>query len=142
MQKQEPVSLGTTEKMIRVEQNIAATFGKYLSFNETEFYKNMSQEEKKSFVKYLDSKKKKRWFSIFGLISPLILASMLKISITGNAIKEAIGESPANLINFILIALFVMGLILFLYNERENRNFDTKFNSHSKVFDKILEKKV
>ena len=141
-EKQNPVSLNTTEKMIRIEQNVAATFGKYLSYNETECYKKMNSEEKKNFEKYLNSKKKKKWFGLFALVSPLILISMLKVNVTGNAIRETIGESSANLINVILIVLFVLGLILVLFNNHQNRMFNAKFENHSRVFDKILEKKV
>jgi len=139
---QNPVSLDTAEKMIRIEQNISATFGKYLSYDETNFYKNMTMEQRKNFQKYLDNKKKKKWFMIAGLVSPLLLFSMLKVNFTGNVVRETVGENYMGFINWILIILFVIGLGLFLFNRRENRKFNAKFDSHSRIFDKILEKKV
>jgi len=142
MEKTIEVKTSTAEKMIRLEQTIAASFGKSISYDETDFYKKMSVQDKINFQEYLKNKGKKKILFILGLISPLIVLSMLKINVTGNAIRETIGEAYTGFLNWILVALFVVGLVIFFFSERENKKFDARFSSHSKVIDKILDKKV
>ncbi len=142
MKDQEPVSLRTAEKLIRVEQQIAATFGKYISYDKTQFYKDMSPEDKKNFERYMENKQKKKVFSIVGLIAPLFLFSMLKLNVTGNAIKDTIGNGASNALGWACIAIFIVGLALFAFASAQNKELSSKADKHSKVFDKILEKKV
>lgn len=142
MQKQESTSLRTAEKLIRVEQQIAATFGKYISYDKTKFYSDMSAQDKKNFERYMENKKKIKVFSVIGLIVPLFLFSILKFELTGNAIKESIGNSASNTLSWVSIALFIAGLALFAFTSAQNKELSSKADNHSRVFDKILEKKV
>ena len=75
------------EKMIRLEQSsVASLNNKHIGYNQTEFFRAMSKENKKSFEKYLRSKK--RIPALFGIaiVLPLICYALTKISFTGNFI--------------------------------------------------------
>lgn len=142
MEEKNPISLNTAEKMIRIEQNVSATFGKYLPYDKTDFYKKLSAEEKKNLQKYMENKKKKRFFGLFGLVFIALLFSLLKFNFTGNVVNEAIGTETSNILGWVFIVIFVVGLIVFLFKHNQSKKFDAKALDHSKVMYDLFAKKI
>jgi ABC-type bacteriocin/lantibiotic exporter with double-glycine peptidase domain len=142
MTEKNPISLNTAEKMIRMEQNVAATFGNYISYDQTDFYKKMSAEEKQNFERFKGTKKTKKIFIVIGLLALLVLFFLLKFGFTGNVINETIGTDNSNILGWVLIGLFVVGLIIFLFKHNQDKKLDTKFVKHSKVMYTLFDKKI
>src|SRR3989338_2350439 len=104
--KKKIMSLDLAERLIRVEQNVSACFNKPVSFTQTEYFKSMSNSEKKDFIKYLNNKTKKKVFKLFLVFLPLLIIFLLNMSITGKAIKETIGESYFIGAEILVVVLF------------------------------------
>src|SRR3989344_1978058 len=77
--KKKIMSLDLAERLIRVEQNVSACFNKPVSFTQTEYFKSMSNSEKKDFIKYLNNKTKKKVFKLFLVFLPLLIILIIKI---------------------------------------------------------------
>ena len=142
MTEQNPISLNTAEKMIRMEQNVASTFGKYISYNETDCYKKMSAEEKQNFERFKGTKKTKKIFIVIGLLALVLLFFLLKFSITGKTVENVIGTETSNVLGWIFVGLFVVGLIVFLFKHNQDKKLDSRFVNHSKVMYDLFAKKM
>src|SRR3989344_788565 len=139
--KKKIMSLDLAERLIRVEQNVSACFNKPVSFTQTEYFKSMSNSEKKDFIKYLNNKTKKKVFKLFLVFLPLLIIFLLNMSITGKAIKETIGESYFIGAEILVVVLFVVLVIILIIKIISNKRRDKYFNQQVKVIDDILVKK-
>src|SRR3989338_5861572 len=135
--KKKIMSLDLAERLIRVEQNVSACFNKPVSFTQTEYFKSMSNSEKK----YLNNKTKKKVFKLFLVFLPLLIIFLLNMSITGKAIKETIGESYFIGAEILVVVLFVVLVIILIIKIISNKRRDKYFNQQVKVIDDILVKK-
>lgn len=108
-------SLHLINKMVGVEQEVAESFGKPISFNETEHYKTLSGEEKKDFEAYLKKKKvRKNLVLVFAFLfgsGCLVGSGIINFSFTG-AVTGSIGnvfyESKSFLVNNSILSLSVL----------------------------------
>jgi uncharacterized membrane protein YuzA (DUF378 family) len=140
-EKKKFLSMDLAERMIRVEQNVSSAFNKYVPYNQTEYYKSLSEEEKRQFEEHMKNKGKKKILGIFGLFAPLLLIGFLSFNLTGNVVKENIGGTGFSMLIIGLVALFViLALALFLFSLGRKKK-DKKYSSHIKVIDDIISKK-
>jgi hypothetical protein len=129
------------EKMICLEQGIASSGNKFLSYDKTDYYLRLTPEKKKEYKGYLKNKGKKKvgWLSL-GIL-PFFLLALMNISLTGNVIKDNLGE---NNVSFVQLALFVSAIlviILGLYFYFSNKSSDNKFKKHALILEESVSEK-
>jgi len=135
------LSMDLIERMIRVEQNISASFNKYVPFNQTEYYKNLSVEQRKDFNVFLRKKKAKKILLYSLFIGSLIFLSLFNFDITGNVIAEDIGYDTFDASNIALAAILGFTLLVLIIIFIAKRNADSRFKKHSSVLENVLTKK-
>lgn len=140
-EKKELLSMDLIERMIRVEQRVAASFGQYIPYNKTEYYRSLSGSERNKFEEYLKNKKNKKYIALIGFSSVFAIFIASKISFTGNAIKSIAGNSTLGIIQITSLAAGI-GIIAaaFLLSSSKKKRME-KFESHYKVIDDILIRK-
>ena len=133
-EKKQFFSLDMAERMIRVEQSISASFHKYIPYNETEYYRCMSQKQKEDFEKFIRRKNKKKIFSLAALLAPLIIILALKTGMTGNAISEnALPGNAILIFEWLMAALFLAILLIIINSFISKKRRDRKFKPHTKA---------
>ena len=140
-EKKNFLSMDLAERMIRVEQTVSASFGKYIPYKETEYYKSMTSSQRDNFEKFLKGKKIKKAASILALVLPLFFIAFFNITFTGNAIRDNLGGSSYNFLFSGLIILVVIVGIIMIYSYVHKKNREENLKGHLKVLDDILVKK-
>lgn len=154
------LSMDFIERMIRVEQEVASSFGEKLKYNETEQYNSLSEEEKKAFDKYITNREKgkgKKTLSVLGLLAIAgigfsvfqrgkkgefnsnagVTGYMIN---TGNDIGLNLSSSLGILFSFLLVggALLLVSLgTLRMMNKKHSK----RLQEHKSVIDNIVNKK-
>jgi len=131
-------SMDLAERMIRVEQNVSASFNRYVPYYQTEYYKSMNERQKEDFKKYLKHKKRKKFLSVLSIFLPLILAGFLSFSITGNVIAEEIGQENSSMLVISLIIVFFILFFYFFYSSILRKKLDRKMNNYVKTLNNIV----
>lgn len=125
------------ERMIRVEQRVSSSFGECIPYNKTKYYLSLRENERKSFLKYLRSKKIRGRILIVLFFTLLLSFVFIRTDFTGNAINNNFGSNAYYLISEISVTLvlicFIIGLIIFIARNNQERFFE----SHFKILDKI-----
>lgn len=131
-EKEKFFSLDLAERMIRLEQKISASFNKFIHYRDTEYYKSMSKEQQQELEKFL--KRKKTIMALIGLLSPLLIISLLSITITGEAILENfISGGPINTLFLALAILIFISIIYLLFELFHHVNKNRKFRVHTRI---------
>ena len=131
-------------RLIRVEQIVSLHFNKPLTYQQTEYFKSLTNEEKACFEDYLKKKSidKKRKFllpSILAIILLLILA--LNLSVTGRAIENSLHlNSTAVTGAFVLILFIVFAYLFSTYMEKKSA--EEKFEYHLQPLERALKKQT
>lgn len=137
------LSMDLAERLIRVEQTVSASFNKFISYDQTEYYKSMSAEQKKEFEKFIKNKKKKKMFlssSIFGCMFGMFF---LTSEITGNVVSTGSGTISLSIYQLILGAILLVLLSIVLFSFISQRLQKRKFDKHSAVLENmVISKKV
>jgi len=141
-EKEEFLSLDFIERMIRVEQRVAETFGEVIPYKKTSYFKNLPAKEKTLFDKFLDSKQKKKGILTLIFIGALSLFVLFQSSITGNVIESSTGGAiKAGLLGntvAIFILLFSFGILMGILSNKRRLN---RLEKHFKVLDEVFDKK-
>ena len=103
------------EKMIRVEQRVSSSFGKYLTFDNTDYYKALTPKQRTLFENFQRKKQKKKIFSYSLVIIPLLLISMMNFGVTGNVVNENLSTTQLGAIEIILLVIALLALSLIVY---------------------------
>lgn len=129
------------ERMIRIEQRVSASFGKKITYNQTDYYKSLSEKERKAFESYLKRNKRKKFLLGFLLLTPLLLLACLRMQVTGNIIRGAIEDNTKfdiallePLLAFIVLAAIVIFLLTLAFKKRRNTKFEKNFEVLENVF--------
>jgi|SRR3989344_4546184 len=99
------------ERMIRVEQRISAHFLRFIPYNKTKYYTSLTENQKKKFERYLRRKKIIRMIFIPVAILLLIAFVFLGFNITGEAVREDLGNAVFEGI-WIYLFIFAIALIV------------------------------
>jgi len=131
-EKKEFLSSDLIERMIRVEQRVASSFGGHIPIKKTEYYKNLRENEKKSFYKYLKRKNIKKKSILLVFFLSLVSLVFLGAEFTGKAVDNVGGTGTSRflsviLVLFILVMLF-FSLILFIFKKIKKRRFEKHFD--------------
>ena len=136
-QKKDFLSNDLSERIIRVEQRVSTRFNKFIPYNQTEYYKSMSKEQKIQFEKYLKDKGKKKVLLLVALLIPLLILGFLNFSFTGDVIKKELVDSSIN-INFLFIFIFLLFafvLVIGLFIKLKRKK---KLNKYLRVIDNLV----
>lgn len=133
--KKEFLSTDLIDRMIRVEQRVASSFGEHIPYNKTEYYKNLRESEKLSFNKFLKRKEMRKPLITLFLLLCFISPIFLKIKFSGGIVNENL-QNPF-LLDGVFI-LFLLGFIFVLFisvilQKTKKRKFEKYFN----ILDKI-----
>jgi len=139
VEKKTFLSMDLIERMVRIEQRVSASFNNDISYDQTEYYMSLSSAEKAKFEKYLAKNKRKKFLLAGFLVIPLFLLFFLRTEITGNAIKQTIGNQTA--IGFlepclagILLATCALFLITLVFKKRKLKRHERNFEILEDVF--------
>jgi len=130
------------ERMVRIEQKVSASFGEHIPYKETEYYKSLSEKEKRDFDKYMKNKGKKRVLFSLLLISIMVSAIFLMNGkFVGFAIKENIGERGFKVTEILLILTLIVIIIEIILTTIFRGKKRKRFEEHFSVFENILKKR-
>jgi cation transport ATPase len=134
-ERKEFLSNDLVERLIRIEQRVSAKFGRLVPYNNTECYKSLTPENKNKFEKYMKNKKVKKVAIAALLVIPAMFFLLLNVSLTGNVVKENIGDNP--FLDWFLIVFILISVgsytINFIYKKVRNKRFE----KHFKIIDNI-----
>jgi len=136
-EKKEFLSNDLIERMIRVEQKVSYSFGKDLPYNKTEYYKSLTETEKKNFEEYLDKKQRRKYLLGLILLVPIIVIVLSNVQFTGRVIEESVSDLSFSYFSWIILGIFGAGVFLFLFKRMRKKRLD----SYGNVIDNILMRK-
>jgi len=138
-EKKDFLSNDLSERIIRVEQRISARFGKMVPYDNTEYYKSMTETQRKKFDKYLENKGKKKLLRLFIYFLPFLFLFMVNFKFTGNVVNENFGNViVVDYLMYGLILFFIFLLMVSVYRKKvRNKKFEIYFNP---IEDIILKK--
>jgi uncharacterized membrane protein (DUF485 family) len=140
-QKKQFFSMDLAERMIRVEQHISSTFNKPVTYEQTEYFKSLSPQQKTEFKNYLKNKNKKKFmFFLFLFVLPVFIFSILNINFTGNVISENSGHAGL-IISWIAIGIIAVAVLVYIIELIFKRRSHKTFKRHSRVLQEIYLRK-
>ena len=145
MQKQEKKRFlfnDITERMIIVEQGVSRHFGENVPYNKTDYYKSLTEDEKKSFEKYLKNKGKKRLLFSLAFLAPMLCLIFLNTRFTGKVIGENIGESFSLSFSYFLIFFMVIIICILVFASAIKKLRNKRFDRHLKIIDEVLANRI
>lgn len=125
------------ERIIRIEQRISARFGKIVFYQETNYYKSLTDAEKRDFEKYLKNKKKKKYYAIFIFLMPILLLFSLNLEFTGNAIRDNLGSTGFSALKTIFIIVFILIILIIFTGLRTKKFRNKKFEGCFRIIENI-----
>ena len=140
-EKKDFLSMDLIERMIRVEQRVSSSFNKDIPYNGTEYFKGLTDEEKKDFEKHIKKKTKKKGL-LFGLfLLPVLVILASRGEVTGNVIKENVGVVAVGWIEMVCLALLVVAAIGIAISSFSSKKRRKRLDKNIKVLDDLLLKK-
>ena len=132
------------DRLIRIEQRVSAKYGKLIKYTDTYCYKNLTPENREKYEKYLKTKKKKKFAFASTFAVPLFGILFLSNGITGNVVREGVGETGFQTLYWVLFA-FLAGILLgvgafFLYRHRREKKFGPLFKPLEEITTKKTKK--
>lgn len=138
-EKKEFLAMDLIERLIRLEQRVSASFGEFIPYPQTEYYKNLPEKQKKEFVKYLIKNKRKKYL-ICSILTVFICGFLLLYhSITGGIIGTNGTGSMFGL--GLLIFLLVLGIAFFIKKSQFKKR-RKKIDNYFKVIDNLYVTRV
>ena len=125
------------ERFIRVEQRVSSHFGQPVKYNQTEYFKSLTNEEKKSFERYMKKNKKGHSITLPLICLALLILLLLNLALTGRVVQEtfSINLSFLNYF-FVLVLLFIV--IYLALNFSSKKSEKKRFDYHLKPLEQIL----
>jgi Zn-finger nucleic acid-binding protein len=99
------------DRLIRIEQRVSAKFGSLIKYTDTYCYKNLTPENRERYEEYLKTKKKKKFAFAATFMIPLLGILFLSNGITGNVVKEGVGEIGFHMFYWILLIFLIAGIL-------------------------------
>jgi len=134
-EKKQFLSMDLVERMIRVEQQVAATFNRPIHYSKTQYFNSLTRKEKINFERYL--KEHKRRGFLYGFLSLFSLFVILSFGLgfTGGVIGVA-GSIDVLIVLIIFLALLLVLLAHNLSKIKRKKRFEKHFNVIHGVLDK------
>lgn len=137
LDKKKIMSNDLIERMIRIEQQVSASFGEKVVYNKTKYYESLTASEKKGFEDYLKKRKRRKFILPLFLIAPII-AIFFRVSFTGRVIDESATSTSPSVWVLIIFALISVFLVYFAVKRYIRSKSDMK---HLAVVESILNKR-
>jgi hypothetical protein len=119
------------ERMIRVEERVARSFGEKINYKKSEYYQGLSSQERQSYERYLKGKKiKKGILSGFFLIM-FCFFGLMNVEFTGNAVRENFVYDQW--LDYALFGFFFLVILISIFYLLKSIRFEKNF----KVLDRI-----
>ncbi len=125
-ERKNAASMDFIERIIRVEQRVSSSLGRHVSYNETEYFKSLSDKEKKNFEAYLKRKRNKRAVFLFLVFLSLSAILFFNSRFTGNVISENDSGNVSMLFVYFVVAL----LFIFVFSEAIRKKREKSFNGY------------
>ncbi len=140
-EKKEFLSMDLIERLIRLEQRVSASFGQFIPYSQTEYFKNLSEREKREFVKYLKKNKRKKY--LLGSFFFFLVAGAIFLhgSFTAKVVEENLKIQNTLFTNILLILflIFIFITVMFFLSGKRRKK---RLKSHFDIIDKLYLKKV
>lgn len=116
-EKKDYMDSDLVDRLIKIEQKISVKYGKFLKYNQTACYKELSEDDKKRYKKYLDNKKKKELTLSALLGISLFTVLIFNMGLTGNIIGIDSKSSNVILFSILLIVLVLLIIAYFVFKK-------------------------
>jgi hypothetical protein len=138
-EKKHFLSMDLIERLIRLEQRVSASFGNFIPYSKTKYFKNLSKKEKKNFVEYLKRHKRRKYIIGLIFISSLAGAIIFHRILTARVIEGTFnGALFANPFLVFFLIFIVIVTISFLFKKRKEK----RFKEHFEIIDKLYLRRV
>ena len=125
------------DRMIRVEQRVAASFGDRLTYNQTEYYKSLPKNDRMRLNSYLVKKGRGKTKTLFLLVLSVLAFGLLRVGITANAISDYVG-TDVSIWSYVFLGVFVLVLFLIFVKSLANRKKEKRTNKTIKILDDVI----
>lgn len=140
-EKKQFLSNDLIDRMIRVEQRVFASFGEHVPYYKTQYYKNLTNQEKINYKEFVKSKETKVTVAIIAAAVTLILAILLNTNLTGNVVGEYVGEQAASATSLVFAVLVILIFALIFISSFSKKRKHKRFHSHFEILDSIAKKR-
>jgi len=130
-----------TERMIRVEQNVSASFNKPLAYDKTNLYKSLTPVQKKNFESYLKNKKWKKCLAPLLILVPAIAIALLNINFTGNVIRDNLDAGKISYLTMIFMGILAVFFCLEFFQMFFKKMRARRFKRNTKIIEGFVSKK-
>jgi hypothetical protein len=138
-EKKEFLDQDIMERMIRVEQTVSRHFGKKVQHKETSFYKGLSKEDKMTYNRHMNKKKKRGIFKMLVLILPLFTFGLMRFNITGAVVRETTGFEPYWW-SLVALGVFVVLGFFMLASYFLRKGIERRLRSHERYLVRKMKK--
>lgn len=117
------------DRMIRVEQRVGSSLGDYVPYHKTNYYKSLSDSEKKSYNSYIKRRGLVKVLALLPFFGFLVLIGLLNFEFTGNVVKEEVeglGLDVFIIPFFVFISWFY--IVSFLVRKVRDSNMEKYFD--------------
>jgi len=139
-EKKEFLSMDLVERLIRLEQRVSASFGKFIPYSETEYFKQLPEKEKKKFKDYLKRHKRRKFVLGFFLSFVILGAIILRGAITARVIEDNL-PIPKDALGIFFVVFSVFFLLIITLSLIFKTKRERKVNHYFDIFNKIYFKK-
>lgn len=115
------------DRLIKIEQKISVKYGKFLKYNQTVCYKELDNEDKKRYKKYLNNKKKKELTLSILLGLSLFTVLFFNAGFTGNVIGIDNKSNNVIIFSILLIVLVLLIIAYFVFKKLKNKKYNPLF---------------
>ena len=127
------------ERMIRIEQKVRGSMGEgVVPYYQTEYFKELHPDEKKTFLEYLKKKEVKRKWKFLPFVLLVGAGTFIGTRFTGNVIAEEPSIQPVNLILLGIFLVVVISYWIYILSIRKRFN---KLNKHFQVIENIIDRR-
>ncbi len=137
-EKQNFLSNDLIERLIRVEQRVGASFGKYVPYQKSDYYKSLTSEEKKRFERYLKLNSRTKALLTLLILLPVFIFGLFRLEGTGRVIDESLSLIQFPLwvwkVLFLVLGLLLILLLFRLIGKIRRR---MRLKNHFKIIEKV-----
>lgn len=129
-------SFEALEEIAKLEQRNSLKRGKFLTLFHTPAVKSLDKNERREFFNYLRAKKAKNIFLIIIALVSFICIFVFRSGLTGGAVAE-IGKEIGG-ISWVFATVFLVSLLLLIYEWAEDFALQKRFKRHIKIAEKAI----
>jgi len=136
------LSMDLIERLIRLEQRVSASFGKFIPDYKTKYFKKLPKEEKKEFARYLKKNKRKKYLlgcSLLFLVGGAIFFRGILIT---SRIIESSSKIENNFFTYLILACLLVFVLIVVLSLLSYRKREKRIKGHFDVIDNLYMRKL